>query len=108
MICPVCGYGGLEFPPIDFSICACCGTEFGYDNRLFSFAELTKRWVHNGFPWFDSGERRPDGWNPRVQLLRAGLGWALPERLDGVFLAERAPVVEALIIMRNNLAYNVG
>ena len=30
--CPVCGYDQLPGPPANFSICSCCGTEFGNDD----------------------------------------------------------------------------
>lgn len=75
--CPVCAYAGLEFPPVNFSICACCGTEFGYDDRMLSHAELTEKWVQRGCPWFDADERKPVGWNPYLQLINGGLGWAI-------------------------------
>ena len=78
-LCPVCGYDQLEFPPKDFSICASCGTEFGYDDRMLSHAELTEQWVKHGCPWFDVEEQRPFGWQPYLQLIRAGLGWAVPK-----------------------------
>jgi hypothetical protein len=78
-ICPICGYKSLEFPPIDYTICACCGTEFGYDDRVLSHTELTKRWVDNGCPWFDDGEQKPLGWNAYMQLSEGGFRWALPK-----------------------------
>jgi hypothetical protein len=31
-ICPVCLYTRLDEPPQEFSICPCCGTEFGVDD----------------------------------------------------------------------------
>jgi hypothetical protein len=76
--CPVCAYNKLEFPPADFSICACCGTEFGYDDRVLTHAGLTKKWVRQGCPWFDQDEHKPVGWNPYLQLIDGGLGWAVP------------------------------
>lgn len=91
-ICPVCGYNRLEFPPENFSICACCGTEFGYDDRALTREELTREWVRNGFPWFDQAEPKPAGWNPYLQLLRAGLGWAvMPGRILVNVAAQNAP-----------------
>jgi hypothetical protein len=76
-ICPVCGYAGLEFPPKNFSICACCGTEFGYDDRMLTHAELTEAWINGGFRWFDVDEQKPQGWNPYNQLYAAKLDWAI-------------------------------
>lgn len=70
--CPVCGYDALEFPPRDYSICACCGTEFGYDDRVLSHSQLRQRWVQQGFHWFDTEELKPVNWNPISQLIKAG------------------------------------
>jgi hypothetical protein len=71
--CPVCGYDGLEFPPRDYSICSCCGTEFEFDDRALTHAQLRDEWIANGCPWFYPDEpQRPD-WDPYVQLLDAGL-----------------------------------
>jgi hypothetical protein len=69
--CPVCGYDQLEFPPRDYSICACCGTEFGYDDRALTHGELRARWMSKGCVWFDVDEPRPLGWSAYDQLLRA-------------------------------------
>jgi hypothetical protein len=78
-ICPVCAYGKLEFPPFDYTICACCGTEFGYDDRALTHAQLTQNWVARHCPWFDDGESKPAGWNPHLQLIDGGLKWAVPK-----------------------------
>ena|SRR3990172_8798305 len=71
--CPVCGYDQLEFPPANFSICACCGTEFGYDDRLLSHEQLRNKWIDEGCRWFDQGEPQPPNWSAYEQLLRASL-----------------------------------
>ena len=76
--CPVCGYDRLEFPPRDFTICGCCGTEFGYDDRVLSHGELTRRWAEKDCPWFDPGEPKPEGWNGNMQLIMNGLEIYLP------------------------------
>jgi len=81
-ICPVCAYRQLEFAPENFSICACCGTEFGYDDRMLTRAELTEKWVQEGCPWFDEDETRPLGWNAYSQLLSGGLAWAVPRPMQ--------------------------
>lgn len=86
--CPVCAYDKLEFPPTDFTICACCGTEFGYDDRAMTHAQLTMKWVAAGYPWFDEDEPKPMGWNAELQLIQGKLGWALPkERTKQLTLA---------------------
>jgi hypothetical protein len=72
--CLVCGYDGdAEFYPHSYMICGCCGTEFGYDDRVLTHDQLRNIWIAAGFPWFDENEPRPDGWNPQVQLENAGL-----------------------------------
>ena len=70
--CPVCGYDRLEFPPRNYSICACCGTEFGYDDRILTHEQLRNSWIAKGYPWFDEAEVRSNDWNPVQQLLNAG------------------------------------
>ncbi len=46
--CPVCGFAGLAEPPVDptgsptYSICPCCGTQFGADDLDKPHAELRK------------------------------------------------------------------
>jgi|SRR6266853_4662116 len=76
--CPVCGYNKLEFPPTNFTICACCGTEFGYDDRVLSHPVLREKWIQHGCPWFDRDEAKPQGWNPYLQMTTAKLNWAFP------------------------------
>jgi hypothetical protein len=72
--CPVCGYSGeVDFRPRDYQICACCGTEFGYDDRVLTNDQLRAQWLSKGCPWFDLDEPRPVGWNAYDQLLHAGL-----------------------------------
>jgi hypothetical protein len=71
--CLVCGYDGdAEFYPRDYMICGCCGTEFGYDDRVLSHADLRLRWVDSGCPWFDEDEPKPLNWDPYEQLRKAG------------------------------------
>lgn len=69
--CPVCFYDRLPYPPADYHICPCCGTEFGNDDAEFSYPQLREMWVAGGANWFFG--RPPDHWNPWVQLLKAGL-----------------------------------
>jgi len=69
--CPVCFYDGLPYPPIDYHICLCCGTEFGSDDDDFSHAQLREMWIASGAGWFFRNP--PVAWNPWLQLLRAGI-----------------------------------
>lgn len=85
--CPVCGYGGLLRPPYQdgvhapsFEVCPSCDTEFGYDDAVADLSQLADRhrllreaWVAAGMQW-SSKEGPPKDWNPRKQLLEAGLG----------------------------------
>jgi hypothetical protein len=75
--CDICGYSELEEPPYDshgcatFSVCPCCGTEFGYDDAKTSHAVLRQRWVAGGMRWTSSATAPPAGWEPSRQLLMA-------------------------------------
>jgi hypothetical protein len=70
-MCPVCFYGKMTEPPMDYNICECCGTEFGNDDCGVSFGELRKGWMNAGAPWFFGNP--PHGWNPWIQLLEANV-----------------------------------
>jgi hypothetical protein len=91
--CPVCGFDELEFPPRDYSICACCGTEFGYDDRVLTHEQLRRQWIQRGFHWFDLDQQKPFRWNPITQLLRAGHKSELIESLSPKDSASTAPPV---------------
>lgn len=73
--CPVCMYPSLAYPPRDYHICPCCGTEFGNDDAEFSHDQLREMWISAGARWFFG--KAPDHWNPWIQLINAGLiNWA--------------------------------
>lgn len=77
--CPVCDYPDLDEEPLfSWEICACCGTEFGYDDAVavkdadgreriardpailaLRHAELRQKWIDGGRKWFDP-TIRPD------------------------------------------------
>ena len=71
-ICPVCYYPSLPYPPRDYHICPCCGTDFGNDDVESSWEELRENWIARGMNWFF--EQPPANWNPWEQLLTAGYG----------------------------------
>jgi hypothetical protein len=75
--CPICMFPRLPYPPRDYHICPCCGTEFGNDDVDFSYQQLREMWVAGGANWFFG--RAPEHWNPWVQLLRAGLTAYVPQ-----------------------------
>jgi hypothetical protein len=78
-ICPVCGYAKLKEPPYDeygcatYSICPCCGTEFGYDDSSKTHTSLREKWIALGMPWWSTYISPPDGWSPLQQLHDAEL-----------------------------------
>jgi len=67
--CPVCMFGGMPYPPKDYNICPCCGTEFGNDDADRSYAELRAEWIANGAPWFFGNP--PATWNVWKQIICA-------------------------------------
>lgn len=53
-----------------FSICACCGCEFGYEDCLPEGVQRHReRWVANGGTWFDP-TKRPASWTIEDQLSK--------------------------------------
>jgi len=68
--CPVCMFAELPYPPMDYHICPCCGTEFGNDDDEYSHDQLREMWIATGAHWFFG--RAPAGWNPWLQLIDGG------------------------------------
>lgn len=87
--CPVCFYSKLPYPPRDYHICPCCGTEFGNDDVEFSYEQLREMWIAGGANWFFG--RAPVGWNPWLQLTMANIGNYVPR--FNVVLKARANAV---------------
>ena len=75
--CPVCLFGGLPYPPRDYHICPCCGTEFGNDDSEFTHAQLREMWVTKGASWFFG--QAPNFWNPWLQLIDSGHAASVPK-----------------------------
>jgi hypothetical protein len=71
--CPVCGYDRLARPPTLYAICPSCGTEFEYHDFTLSHADLRRAWIENGPAWHSKRIAKPAGWDPWLQLMRAGL-----------------------------------
>jgi hypothetical protein len=67
--CPVCMFGGMPYPPKDYNICPCCGTEFGNDDAEHSYEELRDKWIASGAPWFFGPP--PANWDLWVQIIRS-------------------------------------
>lgn len=68
--CPVCFYDRLPYPPENYNICVCCGTEFGSDDAEASNEKLRDDWIDRGAFWFYGNP--PVGWSPWPQLVAAG------------------------------------
>jgi hypothetical protein len=79
-LCPVCGYPELPRAAQDDLICPCCGTHFGYDDYATTYDELRRTWMKKGAPWFSRAQAPPQGWDPIIQLARAGM---IPFELGG-------------------------
>src|SRR2546428_1117908 len=75
--CPVCMFAELPYPPADYHICPCCGTEFGNDDERFSHDQLRDMWVAGKARWFFG--RAPEGWNPWFQLIKGGHPESVPK-----------------------------
>ena len=78
-VCPVCGFAGLTEPHVDptgsptYSICPCCGVQFGADDLDRTHEELRAEWMAEGALWWSQNQPAPKGWDARAQLERAGL-----------------------------------
>lgn len=84
-LCPSCGFD-LGFPAWSNNsgcqeICPSCGIQFGYDDaaggsrvrRSAIHSEWRAEWVRLGMKWNSLGIPEPEGWDPSMQLIRAGL-----------------------------------
>lgn len=107
--CPVCGYGALQKPPRDHSICPCCGVEFGLDDagpcRLPEIhASLRRRWVARNAKWHSRRVSPPHNWNAWSQLIKANFFGDIPWRWS--IVPEGSTVVPSLVpidcIIANN------
>ena len=54
----------MTYPPTDYNICQCCGTEFGDDDADLSHVELRQRWIERGSLWFFGNP--PEGFNVHI------------------------------------------
>src|SRR5260370_30554894 len=74
--CTVCASPDFVYPPRDYNICTCCGTEFGNDDARFTHAQLRSMWVGDGARWFFGNPPTP--WNPWFQLIDGGFQESVP------------------------------
>ena len=81
-ICRVCGLYEKDSEPWGpdgkspmFFICACCGTESGYEDcTLETVLNARKSWLDAGAPWFAERER-PADWGLERQLAQIPARW---------------------------------
>lgn len=78
--CPVCFFDRLPYPPEDYHICPCCGTEFENDDLEYTHDQLRNAWIANGAQWFY--KQPPGGWDPWSQLVAGGRPDLVPERVS--------------------------
>ncbi len=84
--CPVCAFSELPYPPENYHICPCCGTEFGNDDAYYSHAQLREMWVATGAHWFFGNA--PAGWNPWLQLITGNHAEAVYPKIELTFLGD--------------------
>ena len=80
--CRICGYRQDERPwsgehgdVPSYSICSCCGAEFGVDdNTLEDVVRYRGEWLRQGLPWFEPTEE-PDAWDIDDQLAQIPPGF---------------------------------
>jgi hypothetical protein len=81
LLCRVCGLRQEEPPWGDdghsptYEYCACCGTEFGYqDASLTGVLRQRERWLDAGAAWAEP-ERKPPDWDLEAQLAQIPAEW---------------------------------
>jgi hypothetical protein len=80
--CPVCLYQELPYPPQDYHICPCCGTEFGNDDAFKTPYQLRTEWIASGAKWFFGNP--PRLWNPFMQLIDGGHAEDVPQFISSI------------------------
>lgn len=72
--CRVCGFKQETLPwgenqkTPSFTICDCCGVEFGYEDiTTSSIKAYRKKWLDEGAKWFKS-QKKPKDWTLNEQL----------------------------------------
>ena len=68
LTCAVCGYDKIDEPKLRWSICPCCGTQFGLSDCGRSHEELRATWILNGAIWNSAAAAPVAGWDPIAQL----------------------------------------
>jgi hypothetical protein len=96
-------FSGLPYPPLDYHICPCCGTEFGNDDEDFSHSQLREMWLGSGANWFFGNP--PAGWNWVLQLYEAGLFAVNVSGIEAEIQAE-ATETDPAILRKGSFEYS--
>ncbi|ENU31605.1 hypothetical protein F991_00372 [Acinetobacter sp. CIP-A165] len=74
LACRVCGFIQCEEPwgedgsTPNFMICACCGTEFGYEDCTKESVKVQRdKWLDAGGRWWEL-KNKPNNWDMNEQL----------------------------------------
>jgi hypothetical protein len=74
LACRVCGLIQSEAPwgedgsTPNFIICACCGTEFGYEDCTKESVKVQRtKWLNSGANWWEL-KNKPNHWDINAQL----------------------------------------
>jgi hypothetical protein len=115
--CPVCAFDGLEEPPAYFTICPCCGTEFGYHDFVRGHDELRATWIATGLRWHSTVISAPIRWNGFAQLKTAGfidyepVGADVPTQIGIVEIGQSSSIVSSPdwgSVRINSVQYVIG
>ena len=103
--CPVCMFDALPYPPADYHVCPCCGTEFGNDDEDFSHSQLREMWLATGAHWFFGTP--PPGWNWLTQLYNAGLIQMTMTGVEAIVELESVSVPGPILHPTNRFQYSL-
>lgn len=103
--CTVCGYNKLNRPPVDWLICPCCRTQFGYSDVGRDLQTLRAEWIHNGALWGSKRLDAPAGWNPYFQLMD-NLNY-VPSREEKKLLLAAHPIEDMPPPFRSKQGYEI-
>lgn len=80
----------MQVPPVNYNICASCGTEFGLHDENASLEELRAAWMMTGPRWWSKTESQPNNWNPFLQLANLGMSVASSVSTTASFTSSNA------------------
>jgi hypothetical protein len=104
--CPVCKFSDLPYPPTNYNICPCCGTEFGNDDEDFTHTQLRNMWLAGGASWFFGNP--PPKWNWVEQFFKGGLVRVETGRIEQGLQFKRLGNIEPEILNQRSYSYRLG